>query len=145
MKYFFLLFLALSLMITSCGSSKESTAQPATEKVADTPQNADRRARFEQRQEEMRAALLAKLNLSDEQLTKFDEINAYYREKMQAIRSENQGDFASMRSAFSQLREEQDLEMEAMLTPEQYKAYKAFQEEQRANRRGRRGGRGGNQ
>ena len=99
---------------------------------------------FEERRKQQMAALVEQLNLTEEQKAKFDDINEFYRNKFQEIRNNNQGDRQSMREAIMQIREEQDIELEALLTPEQYQTYKKFQEEQRQNRRGRGGRRGGN-
>ena len=143
------LFLSLISFILACGSSKEAqkTATPEVSSVAPErngeQSGADRRAQFRARREEQRKALVAQLKLSEEQQKKFDEVNAYYAEKMRALRENSAGDRQAMRAGMQEIREEQDLEMEALLDAEQYQTYKKFLEEQRQNRRGRRGQRGG--
>ena len=152
MKYTVLpTIIAALLVLSACNSSKEAQKAPESTAVAapNISQQVDResrRAQFEERRKQQMAALVEQLNLTEEQKAKFDDINKFYRNKLQEIRNNNQGDRQSMREAIMQIREEQDIELEALLTPEQYQTFKKFQEEQRQNRRSRSGrrGRGGN-
>lgn len=144
-KYTFLLLLTITFTF-ACNSSKQTTAPAATPTAEATPPSSPRQAgprgggqRGGQGQEQLQA-LIAELGLNEDQKEEWESINAKYREKMQAMREEANGDFASMRGKMQELRTSQNEEIKEILTAEQFQKYEKFVAERRSNRRGRRPG-----
>ncbi len=85
-------------------------------------QKEEARARYEAYQE--------KLNLSDEQSPKVEEINLAYFEGLSELRNSNASRLSKYRK-FKGLSSKRDEDMKAVLTDEQYEIYKEFQKETR--------------
>jgi Spy/CpxP family protein refolding chaperone len=91
--------------------------------------------------EERRAhmeAMIATLELSQEQLVQFKALHADHMRRREALRAQDLPR-QEHRTQARMLRKEHDQAMEAILTPEQYRKFLAKREEMRAAR----GGRGG--
>ena len=92
------------------------------------------RARYEAYQE--------KLNLTEAQSAKVEEINLTFFEGLSELRNSNEARFAKYKK-FKGLSKERDKEMEAVLDDSQYKIYQQYQAETRdefkQNRKGRNG------
>lgn len=83
--------------------------------------------------------MVEKLELSEAQALKAQEINLQFAEKMKAARdSMPEGDWTVMRQKMTVLREQQDAELKKILTSDQWTAYVKLREEQRAQREARR-------
>ena len=90
----------------------------------------------EQRAEQQTASMTEQLSLSEAQSTKVGEINLKYAQKMKELRDKADGDREAMRSAMGAIRQEQDAELQTVLTQEQWTKWDAYRQEQRANWRG---------
>lgn len=73
-------------------------------------------------------AYKAKLNLTDEQATKMDEINMTYLEGLSGLK-QSSGSKLSKLKKFKSLSSERDSKVKKILTEEQYKIYKEQQKE----------------
>lgn len=85
----------------------------------------------EEQKKELKAKLDAykeKLNLSDEQKPKVEEVNMEYMEALSKIK-EDGGSKMSRYKKFKQASNNRDKKMKEILTKEQYKIYKEHQEE----------------
>jgi hypothetical protein len=69
-----------------------------------------------------------KLNLSDEQAVKVEEINRVYFEGLAKVKQSNDRKMAKAKKA-KELQSEKDKKMKEVLTEEQFKVYKEFQAE----------------
>lgn len=84
------------------------------------------------------------LSLSDAQSTKVGEINLKYAKKMQEARENNpDGDWEAMRATMQTMRTEQDKELQAVMTQEQWQRWSQIRETMRAQRGGPGGGQPG--
>jgi hypothetical protein len=77
---------------------------------------------------EKHAAYKAKLNLSEEQSTKMEEINMAYFEELATLK-QSSGSKLSKLKKFKSLSSERDSKVKKILTEEQYKLYKEQQKE----------------
>jgi Spy/CpxP family protein refolding chaperone len=82
-------------------------------------------------------AYMEKLNLTEEQKPKVEEINMTYFEGLSSIKKTNGSKLEKYRS-FKSLSSTRDEEMKKVLTKEQYTIYKENQQEQRENFKERR-------
>lgn len=87
----------------------------------------------EQRAEQQTTNMTEQLSLSEAQSTKVGEINLKYAQKMKALRTSADGDRDAMRAAMGTIRQEQDAELQTVLTQDQWKKWDAYRQEQRAN------------
>lgn len=78
-----------------------------------------------------------RLNLSDEQVVKIQDINKASREEFGKLRQDNADANRANREQFRQLREKQQKEIEKVLTEEQRKEWKAWREERQSQQRRR--------
>lgn len=137
-KQSFLLLCLFALLTFGCSSKK--TAQKAETTTTQKANNqASERGQRGNIQAEM-DKLMAKLNLSDEQVEKFKTLEAEYRKKMQTARENNQGDRMATRAAMQALRKEQTEATKGILDADQFKLYQESMKEIRNQRRGSRGG-----
>lgn len=90
----------------------------------------------EQRAEQQTVQMKEKLALSDAQAEKVKEINLKYANKAKEAREKADGDWEAMRGTMGALRDEQDKELQTVMTQEQWQKWAQFREEQRANRGG---------
>jgi len=88
----------------------------------------------EQRAKQQTAQMTEQLSLSEAQAGKVQEINLKYAKQAQAARENADGDWESMRGKMTAMRQEQDKELQTIVTQEQWQKWTAFREEQRANR-----------
>jgi hypothetical protein len=88
----------------------------------------------EKRAEQQTTMMTDSLSLSDAQANKVGEINRKYAKQWQDARNQNaDGDWEAMRSKMMTMREEQDKELQAVLTTEQWEKWLKVREAQRAN------------
>lgn len=88
----------------------------------------------EQRATQQTATMTAQLSLSDAQSNKVKEINLKYANKMKDARANANGDRDAMRGTMTAIREEQDKELQQVMTDEQWQQWVKYRDEQRANR-----------
>ncbi|MBK6929418.1 MAG: DUF4890 domain-containing protein [Saprospirales bacterium] len=88
----------------------------------------------EQRAEQQTTLMTEKLALSEAQVNKVQEINLRYANKMKDARDQADGDWEAMRETMGLIRQEQDNELQTVLTQEQWQQWVAYREEMRANR-----------
>lgn len=88
----------------------------------------------EQRAERQTAQMTEKLALSDAQAGKVKDINLKYANKMKEARDKADGDWSNMRETMGAIRDEQDKELQTVLTGDQWKKWSEYQEEFRNNR-----------
>jgi Spy/CpxP family protein refolding chaperone len=85
---------------------------------------------WQQRGQQMQAArmdtLKSRLNLTDKQVTKIQDIFAKSREKMARMRDENMGDRDAMMKAVKDNNDQTYSEIEKVLTPEQNKIFQGI-------------------
>ncbi|MEZ5044823.1 MAG: hypothetical protein R2828_33305 [Saprospiraceae bacterium] len=140
-KLSFLTLCLFFMLAMSCNSTKDTTtaaaaaAQPAaTAPPAEAARPAGPRgqgggqAQMEQ--------LVAELGLNEDQKVEFEAINAKYRQQMQTMREQANGDFASMRPKMQEMRTAQNAEIKQILTEEQFAKYEKIQAERMQNRQG---------
>jgi len=72
-----------------------------------------------------------KLNLTEEQSTRVDAINADYMEALSALKSSNEKKLAKYRR-FKDIQAKKDKQMKDVLDKEQYKQYQAMQSEMKS-------------
>ncbi|MCC6462614.1 MAG: DUF4890 domain-containing protein [Saprospiraceae bacterium] len=87
----------------------------------------------EQRAEQQTTNMTEQLSLSEAQSSKVGEINLKYAQKMKELRASADGDRDAMRAAMGTIRQEQDAELQTVLTQDQWKKWDAYRQEQRAN------------
>ncbi len=92
-----------------------------------------------QRAEQQTAQMTEQLALSEAQAGKVKEINLKYANKMKAARDEAAGDWSGMRETMGAIRNEQDAELQTVVTKEQWAKWSEYREQQRANRGNRTG------
>lgn len=117
--------IALALLF-SAGPGARLSAQPGGGWNADP----------EQRATQQTAMMTEKLSLSEAQSGKVKEINLKYANKMKEAREKSAGDREAMRGAIGTIRQEQDAELQTVLTEEQWQQWVAYREEFRNNRGG---------
>ncbi|MEQ1746840.1 MAG: hypothetical protein ABMA02_15515 [Saprospiraceae bacterium] len=88
----------------------------------------------EQRAEQQTALMTEKLSLSEAQAAKVKETNLKYAKKGQEAREKADGDREAMRETMMAIRQEQDKELQTMLTQEQWEQWLKAREEMRGNR-----------
>ena len=151
MKYSFVIIFFVFLCF-ACGTTKEVVvkevppdAQPATEipeevvvETTDTETDTvivrqQRGFRSEEFKKEL-DAMIARLDLSEEQEVVFAEIQEKYGDQTRAVMENSDGDFRSVRAEISAIKEAQQQELKEILTAAQYEEYQAFVEAQRAKR-----------
>ena len=88
----------------------------------------------EQRATQQTAQMTEKLSLSEAQSAKVKEINLKYANKMKEAREKSAGDREAMRGAIGTIRQEQDAELQTVLTEDQWQQWVAYREEFRNNR-----------
>lgn len=88
----------------------------------------------EQRATQQTAQMTEKLSLSEAQSAKVKEINLKFANKMKEAREKSAGDREAMRGAIGTIRQEQDTELQTVLTEEQWKQWTAYREEFRGGR-----------
>jgi len=93
----------------------------------------------EQRAEQQTAQMTEKLALSEAQAAKVKEINLKYAKQAQEAREKADGDWEAMRGTMTAMRQEQDKELQTVMTQEQWDQWTKVREEFRSNR-GPRGG-----
>lgn len=97
----------------------------------------------EQRAERQATMMQDSLLLTDELTAEVEAVLLVYAEKMGAAREEAQGDFGAMRETMQNLRNEQNEELQALLTEEQWTKWEAIQTAMMQNRGQRPRGEGG--
>ncbi len=129
-------FFILALIVLNCGSSKKTTTivEPADE-VEMRSEAPGESGEFRQLRQEM----LAELNLSEEQNTKFDEIQKKYRQQLQELRDNNSGDRRAMFQQARAINQDQRAEMKELLSEEQFAIYEEYTAKLREKMRERRG------
>lgn len=136
MKYIRTLFFILLIpFLFSCNAAKktnDANSQETSNQRQRPPRGGGERGDMAERQ----AALIDKMNLSTEQATKFKAINQKYLQQMQALRENNPGDRQAMMEKMRPLRENQNKEVQSILSSEQYEIYLAETQKQRGRRRG---------
>ncbi|MEL7422258.1 MAG: hypothetical protein AAFN81_04670 [Bacteroidota bacterium] len=93
--------------------------------------DADRRADAKAQREEM----ITKLNLSEDQIAQFDAINKNYRAQTRELRQNNSTDRRAIGQQMRALRDAQQEEIKAILTPEQVTIFEAEVAARKADRR----------
>lgn len=88
----------------------------------------------EKRAEQQTAQMKEQLGLSDAQTAKVQEINLKYAKQAQEAREKADGDWEAARGKMAAMRQEQDKELQTVVTQEQWQKWTTFREEQRANR-----------
>ncbi len=88
----------------------------------------------EKRAEQQTANMTEKLSLSEAQTAKVKEINLKYAKKMSEARQSADGDREAMRATMLSIREEQDKELQTVLTEEQWQQWVKFRDERKENR-----------
>ncbi len=88
----------------------------------------------EKRAEQQTANMTEKLSLSEAQSAKVKEINLKYAQKMKEARENATGDREAMRASMVAMRDEQDKELQTVLTEEQWQQWVKFRDEQKENR-----------
>lgn len=116
------------LMITMLATGM-TVAAHAQDKAAKTPQE-----RAKVRTERM----TKELALSPEQAAKVEAINAKYADKVDGLRAEREADRTQERKEGKAMRDAHDVEMKAVLTPEQYAKWTAKKEEMKGRNMERR-------
>lgn len=109
--------------------------QESVEPTVRAQPKADRRAQMKAQREEM----IAKLNLSPEQTEQFDAINQGYREQMRELRQNNSTDRRAVGQQMQALRQQQQEDIKAILTPEQVTIFDEEVAARQKTRRPRRG------
>jgi len=89
----------------------------------------------EERAEWQAKTMTDSLGLSEAQSNKVREIGLKYGKKMQEARAAAEGDWESMRGTMQAIRDEQDKELQTVMTQEQWQKWELV----RANMRGNRG------
>lgn len=84
--------------------------------------------------------MVEKLDLSDDQKVKVEEINLRYANKMKAEMERNQGNREAMRTIMQAMRKDQLAEMKSVLTDKQFKKFKKMAAKGRGQGGGKRGG-----
>ena len=92
----------------------------------------------EKRAEQQTAAMTEKLSLSEAQSAKVKEINLKYAQKAKEMRDNASGDREAMRASMVAMRQEQEKELQTVLTEEQWQQWLKIREEQKENRSERR-------
>ena len=87
-----------------------------------------------QRAKQQTDLMTEKLALSDAQAAKVKEINLKYANKMKEAREKADGDWEAMRGTIGTIREEQDKELQTVMTEEQWQQWVKYREEERAKR-----------
>ena len=103
-----------------------------TEKAQTRQQSKEARAA---KMQEQRAATIETLNLSATQVEQFDAINEKYRGQMQELRQSNGTDRKAVGQQMRELRNAQQEEIKAMLTPAQVEIFEAELAARRESRR----------
>lgn len=88
----------------------------------------------EQRAERQTTQMKQDLALSDAQAAKVQEINLKYANKAKEAREKADGNWEGMRETMTAMRQEQDKELQTVLTQEQWQQWSKLVEERRANR-----------
>lgn len=88
----------------------------------------------EQRANQQTALMTEKLSLSEAQSAKVKEVNLKYANKLKEAREKAGGDREAMRATVGTIRQEQDAELQTVLTEEQWKQWVAYREESRGSR-----------
>ncbi len=88
----------------------------------------------EQRATQQTATMTTQLSLSDAQSAKVKEIHLKYANKMKEARESANGDRDAMRNTMTAIRQEQDKELQTVVTEEQWQKWVKYRDEQRANR-----------
>lgn len=92
------------------------------------------------RAEQVSALMADSLSLSTKQLEKVREINLKYAVKMQEARNQNpEGDWEAMRATMTVIRQEQNKELQTVMTTEQWQRWDKIQQAQWSKRSGREG------
>lgn len=92
----------------------------------------------EQMAEKQTTRMTEKLGLDETQTLKVQEINLVYAKKMQEAHESNKGNREAMKEIGTAIREEKNVEMQQVLTVEQFSAYEEMQAKQ-ADRKGKKG------
>ena len=90
----------------------------------------------EKRAEQQTANMTEKLSLSEAQAAKVKEINLKYATKIKEARDTADADRDAMRATMTSIREEQDKELQTVLTEEQWQQWLKIREEMKNNRPG---------
>ncbi|MEZ4992595.1 MAG: hypothetical protein R2824_19390 [Saprospiraceae bacterium] len=110
---------------------------------AQPPEGGGRMGRMDpgQRAEQQAAMMQDSLGLDDDLTAEVEAVLLVYAKKMQEAREASQGDWSSMRGTMQTLRDEQDEELQALLSEEQWAKWDAIRQEMMQNRGpGMRGG-----
>jgi len=110
------------------------------------PPQGGNRQDFQQRRQQMMDQLKKDLNLTKDQITKFDAIYKEFDDKMMAQRQQMDpgADREAMRAKMQEMNKERNDKVEKILTPEQVKKWKEYLAKQEAQRQQRgAGGPGG--
>ncbi|MGF7139750.1 DUF4890 domain-containing protein [Roseimarinus sediminis] len=81
--------------------------------------------------------MVTDLKLNADQTTKVQELNKKYSDKMRELFQDAQGDRSQMREKMGKLRDEKNVELKEILTPEQYKKHLELEEQRMEERRQR--------
>lgn len=132
------LFLSLLVSFAICGSSNCTMAQTTPDSISqERPKRNKGKKANKEAFEIAYAAMLDSLNLTAQQREDLDFINTKYRAQMQQLRQNSKGDFAAMRPAMKGLREKQSLEIQEVLSEDQFAKYQKWMTENRQKRRRR--------
>jgi hypothetical protein len=103
---------------------------------AQPPGAGDRMGRMdpEQRAERQASMMKDSLQLTDDLTAEVKAVLLVYTKKMQEARQSSQGDWSAMRGTMQTLREEQDEELQALLTAEQWTKWETIRAAMMQNR-----------
>jgi periplasmic protein CpxP/Spy len=96
------------------------------------------RPNMEERMKQQMETMKKELNLTADQVTKVEALNAETGKKMQELFQNNSGDREQQREKMRAVREENDKKLKAILNADQYKKWEAIQEKQRQERQANR-------
>ena len=133
--------LLLGLVLTFSFALQAQTVDPAPAPEPQQSVEPQMRSMDGQRRADMKAQrdeLVAKLNLSTTQTEQFDAINQSYRQQMRELRQNNSTDRRAVGQQMQALRQAQQEEIKAILTPEQVTIFEQDIAARKADRRPRR-------
>lgn len=137
MKTTIYLFLVASIILFSCKTKKEvvsNESAPVQMEQKEPRKNMDRGVRQHERIEE----LYSRLDLSEDQMTKFDAINDKYYKEMMNLRDSFKGERMIMRKKMMDINKRKNEEVKSILNELQNKLYQDYLVERRNSRMKRR-------
>ncbi len=78
--------------------------------------------------------MYTKLKMTDEQIKKYEEVNAKYAKQSRTLIKEQSGDSAALQASMQKIREEKDAGLAAIFNGDQLKEYEIFQEDEATKR-----------